>query len=99
MRGCIAERIKAGWAGEEPPSFIGEASFAELGVDSVRLIEIVYEVECVLDVRFDEAQLLSIETIADLYELAAEARPEAQGAPVAEGRSVSEASEASTDEA
>ena len=56
VRGCIAGWIEAGWIearweGKEPPSIAGKASFAELGVDSVGLIEIVYEVECALEFR------------------------------------------------
>jgi acyl carrier protein len=61
---CVA----ASW-GEQAPLFTRSSSFAELGADSVRVVEIVHHVECRLACEFSEAQLVALVSIDDLCRL------------------------------
>jgi acyl carrier protein len=65
----IGSCIAASWGDEAPPAFTRTSSFAELGADSVRVVEIVHHLECRLACEFSEAQLVALETIDDLYRL------------------------------
>ncbi|TDJ38294.1 MAG: acyl carrier protein [Gammaproteobacteria bacterium] len=65
VRSCIV----ASWGDEAPPSFARTSSFAELGADSVRVVEIVHHVECRLACEFSEEQLLALTSIDDLCRL------------------------------
>jgi len=55
--------------GEQAPLFTRDSSFAELGADSVRVVEIVQLVECRLEREFSEAQLVALVSIDDLCRL------------------------------
>jgi acyl carrier protein len=55
--------------GDEAPLFTRGSSFAELGADSVRVVEIVHLVECRLDCEFSEAQLVAVVSVDDLCQL------------------------------
>ena len=55
--------------GEEAPLFTRGSSFAELGADSVRVVEIVHLVECRLEREFSESQLVALVSIDDLCRL------------------------------
>lgn len=60
--------IMASWGGEAPV-FTRHSTFAELGADSVRVVEIVHQVECRLEREFSESQLAALVSIDDLCQL------------------------------
>ena len=65
----IGSCIATSWGDEAPPSFSRSSSFAELGADSVRVVEIVHHVECRLGCEFSESQLVALVSIDDLCRL------------------------------
>ena len=65
----VTSCVVASWGEETPPAFTRSSSFAELGADSVRVVEIVHQVECRLDCEFSEAQIVALEGIDELCRL------------------------------
>ena len=83
----IASCIATSWGDEAPPSFTRTSSFAELGADSVRVVEIVHHVECRLACEFSEAQLVTLTSIDDLCRLI-EATPRIEAAIPSDNRAI-----------
>ncbi|CAL9607213.1 acyl carrier protein [Streptomyces sp. enrichment culture] len=62
----------------DPGSLDRDADIRALGVDSVQLLEMIVLAETELGLRVPDAALGSVETVGDLYDMLAEALPQAQ---------------------
>ena len=61
-------------------SIIPELSLDQLGMDSLKLVEVVYELEQVYSVQFGEEDILNLQYVGDLISLLESHRDAAQGA-------------------
>lgn len=62
----INERLSAKLKGKE---LTKESSFKELGIDSLDLVDLVFELEEEIGVEFQDEELLKISTVQDLLDL------------------------------
>ncbi|WP_041138936.1 acyl carrier protein [Beduini massiliensis] len=46
-----------------------ESNFKDLGIDSLDLVDLVFQMEEALDVQFEDEELLTIKTVGDLIHL------------------------------
>ena len=46
-----------------------ESNFKDLGIDSLDLVDLVFQMEEALDVQFEDEELLTIKTVGDLIRL------------------------------
>lgn len=46
-----------------------ESNFKDLGIDSLDLVDLVFQMEEALDVQFEDEELLRIKTVGDLIRL------------------------------
>ncbi len=51
-----------------------ESNFKDLGIDSLDLVDLVFQMEEALDVQFEDDELLTIKTVGDLIHLVEEKR-------------------------
>lgn len=62
----IKERLSSKLKGQE---LIKESSFKDLGIDSLDLVDLVFELEEEIGVEFQDDELLKITTVQDLLDL------------------------------
>ena len=62
----IKERLSAKLKGQE---LTAESSFKDLGIDSLDLVDLVFELEEEIGVEFEDEELLKISTVQDLLDL------------------------------
>ena len=46
-----------------------ESNFKDLGIDSLDIVDLVFQIEEALDVQFEDEELLTIKTVGDLIRL------------------------------
>lgn len=51
-----------------------DSNFKDLGIDSLDLVDLVFQMEEALDVQFEDEELLTIKTVGDLIRLVEEKR-------------------------
>ena len=62
----IKDRLSSKLKGKE---LMKEPSFKELGIDSLDLVDLVFELEEEIGVEFQDEELLKISTVQDLLDL------------------------------
>ena len=62
----IKDRLSSKLKGKE---LMKESSFKELGIDSLDLVDLVFELEEEIGVEFQDEELLKISTVQDLLDL------------------------------
>ena len=62
----IKDRLSSKLNGKE---LMKESSFKELGIDSLDLVDLVFELEEEIGVEFQDEELLKISTVQDLLDL------------------------------
>ncbi len=62
----IQERLASKLKGKE---LTNESSFKDLGIDSLDLVDLVFELEEEIGVEFQDEELLKLNTVKDLLEL------------------------------
>ena len=62
----IKDRLSSKLKGKE---LMMESSFKELGIDSLDLVDLVFELEEEIGVEFQDEELLKISTVQDLLDL------------------------------
>ena len=62
----IKDRLSRKLKGKE---LMKESSFKELGIDSLDLVDLVFELEEEIGVEFQDEELLKISTVQDLLDL------------------------------
>lgn len=62
----IKERLESKLNGKE---LTLDSSFRDLGIDSLDLVDMVFELEGELDIEFEDDELLEIKTVKNLLDL------------------------------
>ena len=62
----IQERLGSKLKGKE---LTKESNFKDLGIDSLDLVDLVFELEEELGVEFDDSELMQLKTVQDLLNL------------------------------
>ncbi|MEG0277267.1 MAG: acyl carrier protein [Coprobacillus sp.] len=62
----IRDRLSSKLNGKE---LTNESNFKELGIDSLDLVDLVFELEEEIGVEFEDSELIKIKTVQDLLDL------------------------------
>ncbi|MEG0366275.1 MAG: acyl carrier protein [Coprobacillus sp.] len=62
----IKDRLSSKLKGKE---LTKESGFKELGIDSLDLVDLVFELEEEIGVEFDDSELMKLNTVQDLLDL------------------------------